>query len=547
MMEEKNEALVEHSSNFEHSFEPKPLITLEKRDIIFCVLAAVISIFTSVCGIFGGFTIGFTLSVLLLTVLFAVYFGKKNDRNIFGITCALIAIPCSLCFFMTSNVSVKFFVFAEIFLLIAVYLDGIVNKRENTGDISFFGNILYSLCSSISNVGISIKSVFAVADNNKKSFSKAIIGIICSIPVLIIVVPLLMSSDSAFEGFIENIFSNVFESILKVLLGVLLSLFVIAYGFSMKKDRTATPGSSNFSGIDNTYIISFLSVISVCYLMYLFSQLAYFFSALGGFLPKGYVFTVAQYARRGFFEMAAIASINMLMVFLCVTLSKKKEGGISVGVKILCTFIIGFTIVIITTAISKMVLYIGSFGMTVLRITTSSFMIFLAVVFIALLLRVYIRRIKVLKTALITAGCILSILGILNVNAFAANYNYQKYVDNTLPDIDVNAIYELGDEGIPYLTLLADSKDSNVKASAKEYLYECYHGEYFSEGIPESDFDSEKIQNYQIYNGFNRLSLPKIKAYHALYEYLEKHPDFVYYKPADYNGIYEDDLELGVW
>ena len=72
MMEEKNEALVEHSSNFEHSFEPKPLITLEKRDIIFCVLAAVICIFTAVCGIFGGFTIGFTLSVLLLTVLFAV-------------------------------------------------------------------------------------------------------------------------------------------------------------------------------------------------------------------------------------------------------------------------------------------------------------------------------------------------------------------------------------------------------------------------------------------------------------------------------------------
>lgn len=542
-MDQNNKPLCERSPLFEHP-EPKPLMELEQRDIIFSILAVLVSVLTTVFGVFGGFTLAFTASLLCLMTLIAIYFGKKGHKNLFGITCAIIAFPCSLCFFLTSNTGVKFFAFIEVFLLITVFLDGIVKPQQGVGDITFFGQILYSLCSSISNIGISVKSISAVADNNKKSFSKAVIGVICAIPVLIIVVPLLMSSDSAFQGFINNIFSNVFQSLLKVLLGVLLSLFVIAYGFSMKKDKAGTLKPSEFGGIDTTYIISFLSVISVCYLMYLFSQLAYFFSAFSGFLPEGYVFTVAQYARRGFFEMTAISAINILIVFLCVTLSKKKEGKLSVGIKILCSFIIGFTLIIITTAISKMMLYINNFGMTVLRITTSSFMVFLAVVFIALLLRVYIAKVKVLKVALITAGCVLTVLGAVNVNAFSARYNYQKYVDKSLPNIDVSAIYELGDEGVPYLVLLAESRDSEVRSDAKDYLYECYREKYYSEDIPESNFKSEKIEKYRKYKGLDRLSLPKIRAYNALYEYLENNPDFAYYKPTYY---FENDLEAGVW
>lgn len=542
-MENITNTLAERSALFEHP-EPKPLISLERRDIIFSIIAVIVSIFMAVFGIFGGFTLAFTVSLLGIMILMAIYLGKFGHKNLFSIICAIVAVPCSFCFFLTSNTGVRVFAFIEIFMLIAVFLDGIVKPKQGISDIAFFGNILYSLFSSVSNIGVSVKSIFAVADNNKKSFSKALIGVICAVPVLIVVVPLLISSDSAFEGFIDNIFNNVFQLVLKILFGVLLSVFIIAYGFSIKKDRIGSLKPSEFKGIDNTYIISFLSVISICYLMYLFSQLAYFFSALGGFLPEGYVFTVAQYARRGFFEMTAISTINMLIVFFCVTLSRKNEGKLSVGIKILCSFIIIFTLLIITTAISKMVLYIGSFGMTVLRITTSSFMVFLAVVFIALLLRVYIAKIKVLKVALITAGCVLTVLGSVNVNAFAARYNYQKYIDKALPNIDVGAIYELGDEGIPYLTLLAENKDSEVRAAAKDYLYECYRGEYYSENIPENDFESGKIEKHQKYKGLDRLSLPKIKAYHALDEYLENNPNFVFYKPTYY---FENDLESGVW
>ena len=173
-------------------------------------------------------------------------------------------------------------------------------------------------------------------------------------------------------------------------------------------------------------------MISVCYLIYLFSQLAYFFSAFKGFLPENYSFTPAEYARRGFFEMSIIAAINFVIIFAALLLSPKKNGKISVVSRIFCAFIGIFTIIIISTAISKMVPYIDRFGMTRLRIGTSAFMLFLTVVFISLMLRLFVSRIRVVKTAFITAGIVLALLSNLNVNSIIADYNYTAYINKSL-------------------------------------------------------------------------------------------------------------------
>ena len=223
-------------------------------------------------------------------------------------------------------------------------------------------------------------------------------------------------------------------------------------------------------GRENAVVIPFLSVISVCYLMYLFSQLAYFFSAFKGILPADYKFTVSDYARRGFFEMCIIAVINLVLVFAVLLFARKSEGKICAANKAICTFIGGFTLIIIVTALSKMILYIKKLGMTELRITTSAFMLFLAVVFVSVILCIFIKGIRVLRVAFITAGCILVILGTVNVNSAIAKYNYNAYKSGLLKDIDVQTIYDVGDEGIPYLVLLAKDSNITVAENAKEKI-----------------------------------------------------------------------------
>lgn len=501
----------------------KPLFELKKGDIVFAVCALIASVFSAIFGIFGGFAFGYLLSAVFMIVIFCVYFIKDGKVRFLPIVYGLLSLANSAVFICTTNGSVRFFAVIVSLLLSLVCFDGFINETVH-GNRQTLG-VFYSAASTIGNIGVSLKSLFSSGDGEKKLFAKALAGLICAIPVLIVVVPLLVSSDDAFRGMMSNIFSNSFTTILKAIFGILLCMFVISYGFSLKNGRVLKTKKSKFTGIENVYIVSFLSAIGICYLLYLFSQLAYFFSAFKGFLPNGDI-TYSQYARKGFFEMCIIAVINLGIVFLSIVLAKKQNGKVCHSIKAIATFIAIFTLIIITTAISKMTLYIDAYGMTVLRITTSAFMLFLAIVFIAVILRIYLNKINIVKTALIAAGCVVLILGTINVNAVCAEYNYKAYKAKKLDSIDIEALYELGDEGIPYIVKIACSKDKDNALQAQKYLAEAYLYDYFDDMQYARNFTIDDLKDKQKDKGFERFSIPKATAYEKLYKFIENNPQF---------------------
>ena len=433
-------------------YQPRPLFQLSKKDTVFALFAVIVSVFSAIFGIFGGFAVGYSVSILLFEILFVSYFFKGNKNVFFAFGYGILSLLHGAVFVCTTNSSVRFFSVIISFLLSLLCFHTLVNGRVKTNRKTL--GTVFSAASTIENVDVVLKSIFSTADGNRKMLGKVLVGLLCAVPVLVVVVPLLISSDEAFRGMMKSIFSNTFSTILKTVFGIALSVLVMTYGISIKADRTTKLKEYQFAGIENVYIISFLSTVSVSYLLYLFSQLAYFFSAFRGFLPNGQI-TYAQYARKGFFEMSVVAVINLALVFLSLILAKKENGKVCCGVKILLTFISLFTLIIISTAISKMLLYIDTYGMTVLRLTTSAFMVFLAVVFLSAVLRIYFAKINVVKTALITASCVILLLGTVNVNAVCAKYNYEAYKTQKLKTIDVEALYGLGDEGIPYLLICA--------------------------------------------------------------------------------------------
>lgn len=497
-----------------------PLLPLGRRDTAFAVAAVAACVFASVFGLFGGMALGYTLSVAAMLLLLWIYFAKGGHLSVLTAVSGALALSLGAVFLCTSNGSVRFFAVVVGFLLTLVCCHGIA-VGKTAGNRQTVG-IFYNAAASMGTIGIGVKSLFSHENGEKKAVGKALVGLLCALPVLMVVLPLLLASDDAFRGMMDSLFSDAVGTILKTVFGIGLVFPLIGYGFSLRHRDAKTLGESKFGGIENVYVISFLSAISLCYLLYLFSQLAYFFSAFRGFLPEGDI-TVAQYARKGFFEMCAIAVINLVIVFAALLLSKKKNGKVCHGTKALATFIALFTLIIIATAISKMVLYIGSFGMTVLRLTTSAFMVFLAVVFIAVILRIYLRRINIVKTALLTAGVILVVLGVVNVNAVCARYNYDAYRNGTLKEIDVAAMYELGDEGVPYLTRLAADTDPTVAQQALVCLAHDYWYNYF-EFRSDDNFMVKDLKEKQQYAGFSHYNLPRAAAYEALYEFADENP-----------------------
>lgn len=512
-------------------FQPykRPILLLNNTDIIFAVAAILLSIINVSIGLFGNFHLGFTVSYILTFIIISIYLMQKDTKlRFFPSLCAVLAIASSAVFMIGSNGSVRFWMLIVLYALSAIWFDSLNGYRIEKGELGLIRNIFDStLGLSFRNIFISLRSLFSGSNKSGKTIIKILIGICCCIPLIAIVLPLLISSDAAFEGMIRQAFGNISEIFIKCILGLLLAPFLISYCYGLKKYIKPVPYDSRFKGIDNLYIISFLTLPTLFYILYLISQLAYFFSAFEGLLPVGYTFTVAEYARRGFFELSVISAINLILVFSALLLSKKDNGKMSLPLKIICSFICIFTLIITATAISKMALYIQNFGMTVLRITTCSFMIFLATVFVALIFKLYIPKTKIIHISLISAAIILLILGFANVNKVVADYNYNLYINADTETIDVYTIYALGDEGIEYLIKLSQDGNKDISYEAKEYLYRCIKHDYYNHIITANQIDTPnseinyEIETEKIYDGFEYMSLSKIKAYNLLDEYLD--------------------------
>ncbi len=309
----------------------------------------------------------------------------------------------------------------------------------------------------------------------KRKVGSVLLGLTCAIPVLILVIPLLMGADAAFEGLLDRVnLGGGSEIYVTLIFGV--GLFVIMFsrlfgaGLPVEDQRR---GEKQRSGLDTALLGTFLSVICVVYVVYLVSQLAYFFNAFGGLLPKG--FTVAQYARRGFFEMTAVCIINLSLLMVALLGAKKKEGKEPPFIRALALFLCIFSLVLIATAMSKMGLYIRSFGMTYLRIVTSVFMVFLCVVFVTMALWIFIRKLPYMKVTVITAVLLVLLVGFADPARVVAGYNVNAYLTGKLDSIDTTELHMLGsDSVVPYAWELTKDSDPQVSEEAWEILY--YHG-----------------------------------------------------------------------
>lgn len=513
-----NEELLEEEKTNKHF----PLV---KKDRVFANVFFAVSTIFAFIALCGGFRIGYTIASPIMLIAITVYLWNKTTKiKFFPLVCGFLSLILPAIFVITSNGEVRFWSFVATTLMSCVWFGSLVGVKSSEGDLELPRNILGQFFSGMfGKMPKTFSSLIVTRTESNKSFGKVLLGVALALPVLLIVVPLLISSDEAFAGFTVKFFGNMSESVFRIFVGILLTPFVIAYCFALKHSEKKDPKPVNFDGIDNTIVISFLSVLSVCYLAYLFSQLAYFFSAFSGFLPNGYKFNVSTYARRGFFEMSAIAAINFVIIFGALLLSKKIDRKICIPSRLICLFISLFTLVIISTALSKMVLYIRELGMTRLRITTSAFMVFLGVVFITLIFRLFFKKVMVLRVALVTAALVLIVLGGANVNRVVAAYNYEAYQNNVLKEIDVKTIYKLGDEGIPYLVKLTEDKDEEVVTLAHTYLEKAITNRYYNTDY--NYFKGEYTIEGKRFDSFDNYSISRAKAYKLLDEYIPKRPE----------------------
>lgn len=469
--------------------QPKPQkkIELQTVDYIFFGIFSVLSLCIVFFGLFGGMAIGFSISAIALVVALAIYMLKNGDFTFISVSSLVLAIASSLVFSLYAGDQLSRFIAFVIFfsstVLCAVSMVDDTVADTIDGAIKVIRSIIIT---PFENILLPIK---ALLKNDKNKTAIQIGGaILAAIPVLIVVIPLLTSADAAFEGLVGKVAESLGMTILKLVISVALLMFILSFAVSCKYELNETNAKPiNFEKartFKSPFAVTFLGMIALVYLVYMFSQTAYFFSAFSGILPTGYEFTFAQYARRGFFETEAIAFINLLLMGGILWKSVRRENDeLNPILKGIMTFISAFTILFIITALSKMVMYISEYGLTVLRLFTSVFMIATAAVIVAFIIRVFNPELDTMKYAFVISLSLFTILCICGIDRTVASYNVNAYLNGKLKTVDVDTIYHLSDSAIPYLAKLTECEDETIRTKAEQKITSKYRTHMFDDWV----------------------------------------------------------------
>ena len=523
-------------------------IPTDKKDGVF-VLLFFASVFTFIdFAVMHGFNLGFTLSFYIMFAVFTAYLWKKNVRtSIFSYLCGILSLAGAATFTLSRDVFVNFIMVFLVASLFTIYVFGISGGfRYKVGSSKMLVEMLYGTgISPFVHIADVTRSVGKSTSKNKNVLY-AIIGTALAIPVLLIIIPLLVSADAAFSGLIAMIGRNIGLYIGDALLALIITPYVFSYAFSRKNklDKSNENGDKsqlNVQFAPNAVSVSFLCVISIIYIIYLFSQLAYFFSAFSGLLPEGYEYSASVYAREGFFEMFAISVINIVLISVVNIFTKRENGGKpSAGLKAVECFISLFSILFLITAISKMVLNVEIFGLSKYRLLVSMLMVMLAVIIVFFVIHIFLPKISYMQPIIIICSVLFIAFSFADMDNLVARYNVNAYTSGKLDTLDVEYLsYELSDSAVPYVIDVANGENKELAMEAEQYLFDmiCY---YKSDDFVLTD---ENVLEYKPNTDFREFNIITRRAGIMLADYFNSLPDEEKLRYNDYVTDYDDDYD----
>jgi hypothetical protein len=365
--------------------------------------------------------------------------------------------------------------------------------------------------STVSSVGIAGPKPFRLV-------GQILLGLLLAIPVLLLTGSLLASADSVFNQFLSG-FSQYWQNLsiqdrlVDIGLTLLLFPFIFSYlescrsRFQVLPRRAATtelltgqPALSHRERqlkLNPVTLITFLTCINLMYLAFAVVQATYLTGAFRFVLPNG--LSYAEYARKGFFELAGITPINVALIVLAVK-SAGRKGLAGTILRSQSLLLLAGSLVQWCSAMFRMQMYISVYALTMMRFFVSAFMILMLVLYILLTIKEFHIKFPLFKASAIAAVLSLVLLNAVNADAIIAHYNIRQMAAHPAQTFDLEYYRELSADALPILVDALPEFDPSQQAAVQSHL----------DQRAQSLIDSSTNERWQNYNWSQNWALRKL-------------------------------------
>ena len=402
--------------------EEERRIFMRKHYAVFGGASALYALFYTFClyrnasGITYPFFAAGTLGYLYLCTRKSGVLWKK-DSVFYLVSILLLGISV----FLTDNMAINAVTKTGIFLLaVSMMLHQYLND-EHWNLSKYLLSLGQGLLETVASLGCLVSDGNAWLKSREQDGKNAksryvLLGLLILCPLLVVILALLASADLVFRELFIHLFDYVEPIDIFTVCFMFAAMFFASYSFiAMLNRRVLREECVERRNQEPVLAITVTSVLAFVYLIFCGIQIVYLFLQKSG-LPDGQSY--ASYARQGFFQLLAVCVINLAIVLIC--LSFFRESRVLKGI---LTVISLCTYCMVASSAYRMLLYIGAYRLTFLRVLVLWALAVIAVMLAGILCSIFRPDFPLFRYLLVVVTVFYIVLAFAKPDYWIARFN----------------------------------------------------------------------------------------------------------------------------
>jgi len=392
--EQKIEQKIEQTADAQAPLEAKPPITRGQRWLLLGVLGVGVALELIINSDYGHTTSLVGVFWLAALAVFAACNLRRIAHNstalAVGIPAALLALGQATRFVDAEIEDWLILAVPAVMMTFAVFAtQEIPAGREGAAALGVLRGVFVKPFTAIPAFFRAIATLFRGGKGS--TARRAGVGLLIGLPILVVVLLLLSSADSGMERLLGALFSRLDVPMwlarafrVSIVMMLFYSLFFnLTWG---KRDALPKPVEPSWPLAAPAVVIGMLLA---AYALFTYVQFTYLF---GGTLPVE--LTYSEYAREGFWQLILVTLINLTVLGVCLVKARPTWG-----MRAFETLLLLASALVLASAAWRLILYIDAYGLTIYRVLPLWLMVYIAFLIVAAGVRVYHRRMKLLRIA----------------------------------------------------------------------------------------------------------------------------------------------------